>query len=72
MVKRSKRCKICRSSECSNIEFCRFHLGWSYPVLLDTFGEDFENLNGYNLSTHFNNHVDIKFYRDLKDLPPEG
>jgi hypothetical protein len=49
---------------------CRFYLGWPYPIIIEVFGERIDNLNGYNLSNHFNNHVDremMKFWRNLRD-----
>jgi 5S rRNA maturation endonuclease (ribonuclease M5) len=48
----------------------RFYLGWPYPIIIDVFGERIDNLNGYNLSNHFNYHVDremMKFWRNLRD-----
>lgn len=63
------KCKICRSGQADNIEFARFHLGWSYKVIVDTFGEDIDYLSGYNLSTHFNRHTSCetkRFWREAK------
>jgi hypothetical protein len=62
-------CKICRSSKAQEIEFCRFYLRWEYSTIIDSFCEDIDNLNCYNLSNHLNNHVDseaMKFWRSLR------
>jgi hypothetical protein len=63
------KCKICRSKQAENIEFCRFYLGWSYKTIAEHFGEDIDDLSGYNLSTHFNRHTSSetkRFWREIR------
>jgi hypothetical protein len=63
------KCKICRSGKADEIEFCRYYLGWEYSTIIDSFCEDIDNLNCYNLSNHLNNHVDreaMNFWRNLR------
>jgi hypothetical protein len=63
------KCKICRSGKAEEIEFCRFHLEWSYKTIIENFQDDIDELSGYNLSTHFNRHTssEIKrFWREIK------
>jgi hypothetical protein len=62
------KCKICRSGKAENIEFCRYYLGWSYSTIIDTFSDDIDNLNSYNLSNHFNNHSDNEMKRFWQNL----
>lgn len=64
------KCKICRSGKADEIEFARFYLGWNYSTITDSFCEDIDNLNSYNLSNHFNNHVNretAKFLQSLRE-----
>jgi hypothetical protein len=66
----SNKCKICRSGKADEIEFCRFYLKWSYSLILDVYEDDIDNLNSYNLSNHFNNHVNrakAKFWGNLRE-----
>lgn len=63
------KCKICKSGKAEDIEFARFYLRWEYATIIDAFCDDIDNLNSYNLSNHFNNHVDretAKFWRSLR------
>lgn len=63
------KCKICQSGKAKDIEFCRYHLGWSYGVIIDNFCEDIDELSSYNLSTHFNRHTSSetkRFWREAK------
>jgi hypothetical protein len=62
------KCKICRSSQAENIEFCRFFLDWSYKLIIEAFSDDIDDLSSYNLSTHFNRHTDyetVKWWQEL-------
>jgi hypothetical protein len=64
------KCKICRSGKADEIEFCRFYLRWEYSTIIDSFCEDIDNLNSYNLSNHLNHHVDrekTKFLQNLRE-----
>lgn len=64
------KCKICKSSKAEEIEFCRFYLRWNYLTIIDSFCEDIDNLNSYNLSNHFNNHgnrENTKFLQNLRE-----
>jgi hypothetical protein len=63
------KCKICRSGKAENIEFARYHLDWSYKVIIENFSEDIDELSSYNLSTHFNRHTSSetkRFWREAK------
>jgi len=62
------KCKICSSEQAENIEFCRYFLDWPYDIIVDVFNSEIDNLNSYNLSTHFNRHTDIKTKRFLRDI----
>ena len=64
------RCKICSSEQAENIEFCRFFLEWPYDIIVEVFNSEIDNLNSYNLSTHFNRHADVetkKSWRQVKE-----
>jgi len=64
----NNKCKICRSNKTEEFEFCRFYLKWSYSTLIDFYEPEIDNLNNYNLSNHYNNHVSgkAKFWKQLK------
>ena len=63
------KCKICRSANAADIEFCRFYLRWEYSTIIDVFSDDIDSLNSYNLSNHLNNHANrekMRFWRSLR------
>ena len=65
----NNKCKICRSNKGSEMEFVRFYLQYSYNLIIEFYENDIDNLNSYNLSNHYNNHVNrekAKFWSNLR------
>ena len=62
------KCKICKSPCCEGVNWLRFVGDWSYERLIETYRGYISNLNKYNLSNHFSNHIspeDLKKYADF-------
>jgi hypothetical protein len=65
---KQKNCKICRSLVSQGMLYAHHCMHKSYLELIEIYEKEIPCLNLYNISTHFNRHVEMKDIREVEAL----
>ena len=67
-MKKNSHCKICRSDYAQSLLYLNHCKHVPYVKIIEEYEDCIPCLNLYNLSTHFNRHIEQKDIREVEEL----